>query len=91
MVCGGCKNPEAYRVSYSTAGETCNACAPSMSSFRFSDVFFQKPGFEEHIAHPEKAPQGVFVRSREHKARVMRDLGIREVGDRVRGARDSYC
>ena len=79
-------------MSYANGGETCNACAPSsMSSFRFSDVFFKKPGFEEHIAHPEKAPQGVYVRSREHKARLMRDLGLREVGDKVRGARDSYA
>ena len=91
MDCSGCGNREAYRVSCSSAGESCNACAPHQATFHFSDVFFQKPGFEEHIAHPEKAPQGVYVRSREHKAAVMRQLGLREVGDKVRGARDAYA
>ena len=91
MVCNGCQNKHAYRMSFSSSGETCNACAPStMSSFRFSDVFFQKPGFEPHLAHPENSPKGNFVHSREHKAALMRELGVKEVGDKVHGARDSY-
>ncbi len=91
MVCNGCGNKAAYRVSFSSAGESCDRCgAASMNSFRFSDVFFQKPGFEPHLADPEKSPKGTFVRSREHKAMLMRTLGVREVGDKVHGARDHY-
>ena len=90
MVCGGCGNQGAYRLSYSSAGESCNACSSSMTAFRFSDVFFQGPNFEPHLAHPEKSPKGNFVRSREHKAALMRELGLSETGDKVRGARDSY-
>lgn len=91
MICTGCENRDAYRLSYSASGERCNACAPSeMSSFRFSDVYFKGAGVEENLSHPEKSPQGIFVRSREHKAAVMRGLGLREVGDKIRGARVSY-
>lgn len=90
MDCSGCGNTAAYRVSYSAAGEACNACLPAMPTMRFSDVFFRGPGFEPHLADPDKSPNGNFVRSREHKAALMRELGVREVGDKVRGARDSY-
>lgn len=88
MVCSGCGHKSAYRVSYSSAGESCNACAPAtISTFKFSDVYFKGPGFEAHMADPEKSPKGNFVRSREHKAALMREIGIREVGDKVHGSR----
>ncbi len=61
-----------------------------MSTFRFSDVYFKGPGFESHLADADKSPKGNFVRSREHKAVLMRELGVREVGDKVHGARDQY-
>jgi len=61
-----------------------------MGTFRFSDVYFKAPGFESHLADPEKSPKGNFVRSREHKAMLMRTLGVREVGDKFHGARDQY-
>ena len=78
-------------MSFSSTGEACDACSKStMSAFRFSDVFFQKPGLEPHLAHPDHSPKGNFVRSREHKAVLMRELGVREVGDKVHGARDHY-
>lgn len=91
MTCSGCGNKTAYRVSYSSAGESCDRCgATEMGTFRFSDVYFKKPGFEPHLADPEKSPKGNFVASREHKAVLMRELGVREVGDKVHGARDHY-
>lgn len=91
MQCSGCGNKAAYRVSYSSGGESCDVCAPGqMNTFRFSDVYFKGPGFETHLADPEKSPKGNFVTSREHKAMLMRELGVRETGDKVRGARDSY-
>ena len=90
MVCEGCGNKDAHEWKFSSSGQSCNACRPAASTFRFSDVFFQKPGFEPHLAHPDHSPKGNFVRSREHKAALMRELGVRETGDKVRGARDSY-
>lgn len=88
MKCGGCGNEDAYRFSLVKGIEKCNACDPSgISSFKFSDVYFKGPGFEPHLADPDKSPKGNFVTSREHKAALMRDLGVRETGDRVHGAR----
>jgi hypothetical protein len=90
MICTGCGNKRASRGSWSLGGAmTCDACG-SASSFKFSDVYFRKPGFEPHLADPEKSPKGTFVRSREHKAMLMKTLGVREVGDKVHGARDQY-
>ena len=91
MVCSGCGNKAAYRVSFSSDGESCDRCgAAKPSTFRFSDVYFKAPGFEANLAHPENSPKGNFVRSREHKAVLMRELGVRETGDKVHGARDHY-
>lgn len=88
MKCDGCGNAEATRISYSAKGEACDKCGrTSISSFKFSDVYFKSPGFEPHLADPDKSPKGNFVRSREHKAALMRELGVRETGDRVHGAR----
>ncbi len=89
MTCSGCGNDEAHRISYSAKGESCDKCGAS-STFRFSDVFFKGAGFEPHLADPDKSPKGNFVRSREHKAQLMRELGVRETGDRVHGARVSH-
>lgn len=90
MKCSGCGNESAYRLSYSAAGESCDSCGAPASSFKFSDVFFRGPYHDQHIADPDRSPKGTFVRSREHKAALMAGLGIREVGDKVHGARDRY-
>lgn len=90
MNCGGCGNKEAYRISATPAGESCDKCAPSLGTFHFADVYFKGPGFEPHLADPEKSPKGNFVTSRSHKAQLMRDLGVKEVGDKLHGARDNY-
>lgn len=91
MDCKGCGNKSAYRMSFSTLGESCDRCgSSSLGTFRFSDVYFKTPGFEEHLSDPEKSPRGNYVESREHKAMLMRNLGLREVGDKVHGARDTY-
>ena len=88
MNCDGCGNNEAHRISYTPAGESCDKCGGGrLGTFRFSDVYFAGAGFEPHLADPDKSPKGNFVRSREHKAQLMRDLGVRETGDRVHGAR----
>lgn len=91
MTCSGCGNQEAHHLSFNTAGEcSCNACGSRAGSFKFSDVYFKGPGFESHLADPDKSPKGNFVNSREQKAMLMKQLGVREVGDKVHGARAQY-
>lgn len=91
MECSGCGNKEAHHLSFTLDGSSkCNACGAAAGSFRFSDVYFKGPGFEPHLADPDKSPKGNFVRSREHKAVLMKSLGVSEVGDKRHGARDSY-
>jgi len=88
--CDSCGNNEAVRL-HASAGNpiTCEKCGP-LGHFRFSDVYFnQKKGeqFISNLAHDSKAPLGQVVRSREHKAAIMRELGVIESGDRRHGAR----
>lgn len=90
MQCSGCGNKEAYRLSYSPSkdggkSESCDKCGAS-SGFKFSDVFFKGEYFDPHIAHPEKSPKGNLIRSREHKAALMREIGITECGDKRHGS-----
>ena len=89
MKCEGCGNANAMRLSYSKHGESCNACGDPCK-FRFSDVYFKGGYFDEHIAHDTKSPFGSEVRSREHKAALMKEYGLRERGDKIHGARDNY-
>lgn len=78
-------------MSFSLSGAaSCNACGPSSSAFKFSDVYFKEPYFDPHIAHPESSPRGNQIRSREHKAILMKEFGLKEKGDKVHGARDNY-
>lgn len=51
------------------------------------DVYFKEPYFDPHLAHPENSQTGTFIRSKAHKAQVMKELGISEKGDRRHGAR----
>lgn len=88
MTCSGCGNKDAHRISYSAKGESCNSCGAS-NNFKFSDVYFKGPGIEPNLADPNKTQMGTMIYSREHKARVMKELGVKESGDRVHGARGS--
>lgn len=84
-----CGNQSAYRISYSSSGESCDRCG-KLGSFTFSDVFFdQRKGahFIPNLADPNKSQMGTLVTSRSHKAQVMRELGVKESGDRTHGAR----
>lgn len=69
--------------------EQCDACG-NLKTVSVPDVYFRKPYFDEHLSHPEHSPKGNFVESRGHKAALMRTLNVREVGDKVHGARDQY-
>ena len=86
MLCNSCGNKEAFRVSYSANGESCDSCG-NLGTVKFADVYFNKEYFDPHIAHDTKAPRGTLIKSRQHKADVMREYGISECGDRIHGAR----
>ena len=87
MLCENCRNPYASRMSYRDNGKCfCEKCGSS-PPFKFSDVYFKEPYFDKHIADPGKTPHGTFIQSREHKANMMRQYGIGEVGDKRHGAR----
>lgn len=58
----------------------CSEC----SDFRtasVSDVYFKAPYWEQHMG-----PAPVFIESRQQKARLLKERGLREAGDRVRGS-----
>lgn len=64
--------------------ETCNYCDSfTVNTF---DAYFKEPHFVEHLATPQH-PHGQWVTSKAHKARLMREQGVREAGDRHHGAR----
>lgn len=89
MVCNGCGNLSAHRISYSSHGEKCDKCG-NLNGFKFSDVFFKGAYFDPNLSDPVKSPQGQEVKSREHKADILRQLGLREVGDKRHGSRAQY-
>lgn len=92
MTCDSCKNPSATRISYSKNGETCDRCG-NLGAFKFSDVFFdaRKGAYIDHnITDPVKSPFGTLITSRSHKAEVMKQNGLREVGDKRHGSRDRF-
>lgn len=85
MVCNGCGNQSAYNWKKNKYGETCNGCDNTLTVHTF-DAYFKEPEFIENLAD-SKNPQGQWVTSKAHKARLMREQGIRESGDRQHGAR----
>jgi len=90
MTCSGCGNKAAYRLSYSPSkdggkSESCDRCGAS-SGFKFSDVFFKGEYFDPMLADPKKSLHGTLIKSREHKAEVMRQLGVTECGDKRHGS-----
>jgi len=92
MTCNGCQNKEAHRISYSSKGESCDKCG-NPGKVTFADVFFdaKKGAYLDHnITDPVKAPFGTMITSRSHKAEVMKQNGLREVGDKRHGSRDRF-
>jgi len=79
MKCGGCLNPSAYQT-HGYVGdngdfiETCDRCGNlSSGDARVYDVFWNgKPYFSEAL--------GVEFTSRSQKARVMKEMGVSELG-----------
>ena len=82
-ICGNCN--QRYTMWRKCNGiESCDRCQDVR--VRTCDVYYKEPSFEEHLADA-KHPQGQWVTSKSHKARLMREQGVRESGDRQHGSR----
>lgn len=85
MICVNCGNKNAYktRVIYDEktkkTREFCNKCGDVEEGGTIPDVYFRKPYFDENLATKE-SPQGTFITSKRHKAKVMEKLNLREAG-----------
>lgn len=90
MKCSNCKNKEAHiiRMSFDEKGklfENCNKCG-AVSTTWTPDVYWPGHAHENsNLCGADGKP--VYLTSRRHKAEVMRELGVSEAGDRVKGAR----
>ena len=92
MFCNNCGNDKAVslRVKIIKAQESysCNLCGGVKPPW-FPDVYFKEPYFEGFLAD-SKNPNGIYFNSRNEKARKMKELGIREAGDKIHGSRMGY-
>lgn len=97
MICRGCGNPEAWSVTHKKEALTgriydeCNICFDASVPHN-PDVYFKAPYWDEHL-HDFDDPshdleRGTYIRSREHKAYVMKKLGLREAGYKRHGSRN---
>lgn len=96
MHCKGCNNTEAWAVhpkKERTTGrvfEECNRCFDSAVP-AVADVYFRQPYWDENLNDyddPSYDPdRGTFIRSKSHKAYVLKKCGLREDGDRKHGSR----
>lgn len=95
MLCNGCGNLEAYRLRVADGFECCDSCG-SLPSARHSDVYFREPYLDPNLVtrdgfktmERKNGQEGVWVSSREHKARLMKERGVVEAGDKQHGARN---
>lgn len=90
MICPRCGNKAAYRMHFSEAGQCCDRCG-KLGSVTFHDVYFKAPYRDPNLVNPNRPQEkdGVWVESRAHKASLLKEQGLREVGDKVRGARNA--
>lgn len=97
MICDGCGNKEAWAVHHKKESMTgrvydeCNKCFdPSIP--QQPDVYFKEPYWDENLMDLDDPTtdvnKGTFVRSRQHKAYLLKKLGLREAGDKIRGGRN---
>lgn len=96
MNCTGCGNENAWVVHpkkerlTGRVFEECNACFDA-SIARTPDVYFREPYWDENLGDlddPSYDPaRGTFIRSKSHKAYVLKKCGLREDGDRTHGGR----
>lgn len=88
MICGSCKNKNAYRVRLTESGfESCNSCG-GLANLWTPDVSFTRPYLDPNLAHPNRPweKDGVWIESKRHKATLMKEQKLREGGDRRHGS-----
>ena len=92
MRCNRCGSDDSIRmrIIYDTetnrTHEICDRCG-FRTSVCIPDTYFRTPYFDENLAD-EQHTHGQFIESKRHKAQIMRQLGIREAGDRIHGSRN---
>ena len=89
MTCNWCGNDKAYRVRVRAMHESCDRCG-DLPNLDFPDVSFTEPYLDPNLAHPDRQHEvnGVWIESKRHKAMLMKEQNLREVGDRKHGARN---
>jgi len=89
MTCERCGTDKAAVVRYDGSGVVgCDICA-NVPITSVPDAFFKEPYFDSNLAN-DKHPNGMVIRSKGHKKQVMKQLGVREGGDVVRGKRTKF-
>lgn len=92
MYCVGCGNSAAIVTRTWHDGERMvEICdSPDCGDLKtpwMPDVYFRRPSVEENLGDSEH-PFGQLVESPRHKARILREQGLREDGDLHHGSRD---
>lgn len=60
--------------------DACSECSGIRTS-NTHDVYFRAPYWEQHMG-----PEPIYIESRQQKAMIMKERGLREAGDRVHGS-----
>ncbi len=91
MKCEGCGKEARVTRTWHENGKKVEVCdhadCGDLSTPWTPDVYFRKPEMVENLAD-EAHPGGQVVESKQHKARLMREQGVREDGDRYHGSRE---
>lgn len=84
--CGNCGTTEAtrWKVTYSADGraEECDRCG-HVGNVWVPDVYFRGRHKDPNIV--DNMGNEIYIESRQHKATLMRERGMREANDRLRG------
>lgn len=90
VVCNACGNESARRIRMTSSGfYCCDGCGDLGRAPTLHDVYFKGPYMDPNLAHYKRPweKDGVWVRSREHKAALLAEQNLREAGDKFHGAR----
>lgn len=89
MQCNGCGNKTAYKIKRTSFIENCNRCG-NLASTWVPDVYFKGPYLDPNLAHPHRPNEinGVWIRSRRHKALLLAEQNLIEKGDKYHGTRN---
>ena len=81
--------PPECEIDGRTARIDCDKCG-GLRAMSQPDAYFKEPYRDSNLVdvNDPSTRDGIFIKSKRHKAEVMKKLGVREVGDRVGGARN---